>query len=205
MPMSAVFVVVLSFGLGAIPFSNLLARRLRRVDLRRVGTGTVSGTALYRIAGFGPLVVAGLSDIAKGTVGPLLAGPDRPALSAIAGGAAVCGHNWSPFLRGAGGRGVSPAMGALLVRHWPGAVLLLGALAGGRLVRQTGLGVFAADLALVPLLAATAGWTGALAGAAVVVPMLAKRALGNEPRVRRPAGEYLRRVLFDHDAEDTIA
>ena len=53
-----------------------------RVDLRDVGNGTVSGTSLYRVAGFGPLALAGIADIAKATIGPLLAGSDRPALAA---------------------------------------------------------------------------------------------------------------------------
>ena len=63
----------------------------------------MSGTALYRVAGFTPLAVAGVLDVAKGAVGPLLAGRDRPVLAAVAGGAAVAGHNWSPWLRGRAG------------------------------------------------------------------------------------------------------
>ena len=70
-----------------------MARRVGRVDLRDVGTGTVSGTALYHVAGFGPLALAGVCDVAKGAVGPLLAGSDRPELAAVAGGVAVAGHN----------------------------------------------------------------------------------------------------------------
>jgi Glycerol-3-phosphate acyltransferase len=115
----------IGFWAGAVPFSNLAARRFSGVDLRRVGTGTVSGTALYQVAGFGPLAVAGLLDVAKGTIGPLLVGRRRPVAAALACGLAVAGHNWSPFLGGAGGRGISPAMGALAVVGWPGMALLL--------------------------------------------------------------------------------
>src|SRR5438067_2391695 len=137
---------------GAIPFSNLMARGARGVDLRRVGAGTVSGTSLYEVAGFVPLAVAGICDVAKGAVGPALAGPDRPELAAAAAAAGVAGHNWSPFLRGAGGRGISPALGALLVRNWPGTAVLLGGMTAGRLARETALGSFVADVALVPVL-----------------------------------------------------
>src|SRR5438270_13312355 len=76
---------------GAIPFSNLMARRRRGVDLRTVGSGTVSGTSLYEVAGFGALALAGICDIAKGAVGPLLAGRDRPALQSAACAAARAG------------------------------------------------------------------------------------------------------------------
>jgi glycerol-3-phosphate acyltransferase PlsY len=190
----------IGFLAGAVPFSNLAARRLRGVDLRRVGTGTVSGTALYQVAGFGPLAVAGLLDVAKGAAGPLLVGRRRPA-AALACGLAVAGHNWSPFLGGAGGRGLSPAMGALAVVAWPGTALLLAGLAAGRLAGETALGALAAQAGLVPLLAATRGRRGLFAGIAVLVPLLAKRLAGNAPPSpgSRPAQVYLARLLYDRD------
>lgn len=192
-------VLVLAFLVGAVPFSNLAARRSRGVDLRTVGSGTVSGTSLYQVAGFGPLVVAGILDVAKGAVGPLLAGGHRPVLAAVAGGLAVVGHDWSPFLGGAGGRGISTAMGALLVTAWPGALLLLAGLALGRLLDRSGLTSFAAEVLLAPLLAVTLGGAAALAGAAVAVPMLVKRVLGNAPPAGPRAKTYLHRLLFDND------
>jgi glycerol-3-phosphate acyltransferase PlsY len=193
-------VLVAAYLAGSIPFSNVVSRRLRGVDLREVGSGTVSGSALYRVAGFVPLAVAGALDVGKGAVGPLLAGSSRPVLAALAGGAAVAGHNWSPFLRGAGGRGISPAMGALLVNGWPGVVVLGAGLAGGRLAHRTSLGCFVSYLALVPALAATRGRSAALAGGAVLLPMLVKRVVGNHP----PTGDarvriYLRRLVHDQD------
>ena len=127
-------ILVLGFVLGGLPFSNLVAKRTRGVDLRDVGVGKVSTSALYRLAGTGPLLVAALADIAKGTVAPLLAG-DRWVLAAFAGGVTVIGHNWSPFLRGAGGRGVAPALGALAVNGWPGSLFLLGGLGAGKAFR----------------------------------------------------------------------
>ncbi len=193
-------VVGASYLVGGVPFSNLVARWLRKVDLRTVGSGTVSGSALYRVAGFGPLAVAGVLDVAKGAVGPLLAGPDRPGLAALAGGAAVAGHDWSPFLRGAGGRGLSTALGALAVNAWEGVVVLAAGLAGGKLARNTSIGCFVAYAVLVPVLAVRRGWRGALAGGAVLVPLLAKRVLGNTP----PRGPdrlriALTRLVLDQD------
>ena len=136
--MEAVLVGAVAFLAGAVPFSNLVARRSRGVDLRDVGSGTVSGTSLYSVAGFGPLALAGVCEVAKGALGPALAG-DRPLLRAICCGLAVVGHNWSPFLRGSGGRGISPALGAFLVAAWPGAILLGAGLGVGRLISRTGL------------------------------------------------------------------
>jgi glycerol-3-phosphate acyltransferase PlsY len=201
--MAALGILLLSFGLGSVPSCNIAARLARGTDLRHVGTGTVSGTSLYRVAGFPPLAAAGICDVAKGAIGPLLAGTDRPWLAALAGGAAVVGHNWSPLLRGAGGRGVAPALGALLVNAWAGAVLLLAGLVVGKTFRQTGLGGFIAEVALAPALAVTDGRSGALAGAAVAVPMLAKRVLGNGPPEPRGVRAYALRLLFDRDAHAT--
>lgn len=202
-PVPAVLVTAAAFLAGAIPFSNLMARWVRDVDLREVDTGTVSGTSLYNVAGFGPLAVAGVLDVAKGAVGPLLAGGGaHPVLAAAASGAAVAGHNWSPFLRGAGGRGISPALGALLAWQWPGAVVLVLGLAVGKLVSHTGAVSFAADVALVPALAVTRGSAGAWAGVAVLVPMITKRLLGNAPPTERSPRAYARRLVFDNDGVD---
>ena len=195
----AALAVGAGFLAGAVPFSQLMARAVADTDLREVGTRTVSGTSLYEVAGFGPLAVAGIADVAKGAVGPLLAGADHPLAAGLAGAAAVAGHDWSPFLAGAGGRGISPAIGSLLVRHRAGAAVLLGGLAGGRLLRSTGLGSFLADCALVPVLAAVDGPDGALAGALLLGPMIAKRLLGAGPPPPGAETPYRWRLLFDRD------
>ncbi len=199
--LQVVTVLVLSYLIGALSFSNVIAWIVKGVDLRRVGTRTVSGTSLYRVAGFVPLAVAGILDIAKGAVGPLLAEPGRhPAVAAIAAGLAVAGHNWSPFLQGAGGRGLSPSIGALAVVAWPGALVVLGALALGRLLRHTGLVTFIALLGLIAFLAWLYGPHGAAAGGAVVAPMLVKRVLGNQmPQDARGGRVFVNRLLFDRD------
>ncbi len=197
-------VVGVAFLAGSVPFSQLAARR-RRVDLRTYGSGTVSGTALFEVAGFAPLAVFGILEVGKGAVGPLLAGRDRPALGAVAGGASVAGHNWSPWLRGAGGRGVSPAVGALLPRHPVGSALLLGGMAAGRLAGETAIGTIVADALLVHVLGRTGGRDGRRAALAVLVPMIAKRLAGN----RRPAGSgrsvWFWRLLYDRDSRSRQA
>src|SRR5262245_56161363 len=196
--MKAARVLAVAFVAGSVPFSNIAARRRAGVDLRRVGSGTVSGTSLYRVAGFGPLAVAGVCDVAKGAVAVLIAG-DHVALAAVCGGLAVAGHNWSPFLRGAGGRGISPALGALLVVAWPGAVLLLAGMILGKVFGETAVGALVAEIALAPVLAWTHGAVGALAGISVAVPMLVKRVVGNAPAPPPRAQTYRNRILFDRD------
>jgi acyl phosphate:glycerol-3-phosphate acyltransferase len=191
--------VALGFGAGAVPFSNIVAKKRAGVDLRVVGNGTVSGSGLYEVAGTGPLVVVGLFELAKGAIGPWLAGPGHPLARALAGAAAVAGHNWSPFLGGAGGRGISPAIGALLVTAPAGSGLLLAGLALGKLAGETALGSFIADVLLVPVVTRVHGRHGGMAALAVLVPIVAKRLLGNAPPSRPVPSAYLYRLIFDRD------
>ncbi|HTW06183.1 MAG TPA: glycerol-3-phosphate acyltransferase [Acidimicrobiales bacterium] len=191
--------VAIGFMAGAIPFSNVMARWKSGVDLRGVGTGTVSGSGLAKVAGTGPLVAAGLFEVAKGALGPAVAGREHPVSAALAGAAAVVGHNWSPWLGGAGGRGISPAMGALLVTAPAGSLLLLGGLAGGKLAGETALGSVVADALLVPVAGRAHGCKGGLAAAAVLTPMLAKRLVGNRRPDQAGCRVYLYRLLFDRD------
>jgi glycerol-3-phosphate acyltransferase PlsY len=193
-------VVALAWVFGAIPFSNLMAKRTRGVDLRTVGTGTVSGTGLYKVAGFGPLAVAGVCEIAKASVGPALAGRRRPYLAAAAGGASVIGHNWSPFLSGAGGRGISPAIGACLPQQPEGAAVLLGGLVVGKALHETALGSLIADALLVPVLGWRRGRTGAVMAVALITPIVVKRLAGNGPAASEDGRVYLWRLLFDRDS-----
>lgn len=101
---------------GSIPFAYLLGRA-RGIDLRRIGSGNVGATNLARGGGL-PLGIAGfLLDALKGAapaVGVGLAGGDEGA-QALAGGSAVLGHCFSPFLRFRGGKGVATMAGALAV------------------------------------------------------------------------------------------
>jgi glycerol-3-phosphate acyltransferase PlsY len=182
-----------------VPFSNLAAVALSGVDLRHAGTGTVSGSGLYQVSGLGPLLLSGSLDLAKGAVGARLASTARPGLRALAGGMAVAGHNWSPWLRGAGGRGMAPALGASLTFAPEAVAVLCLGLSGGRLVKQTGAGCFWAMLALFPVLAVTKGRSGVRDAAMLVVPMLGKRILGNHLPGRPSLAVCLNRLVMDRD------
>ena len=133
-------------------------------------------------------------------------GGDRPAgghagtatASALAAAAAVAGHNWSPFLRGAGGRGVAPALGSLLAGAPAGAAYL--GRARCRTAEQTDRArLLRRHLALVPVARRGTAGRGSVA-TAVLVPLLAKRIAGNRaPPAGWDAGTIASRLLFDDD------
>jgi len=185
--------------IGAIPFSYLMTRIASGTDLRRVGSGTVSGTGVGSESGFWPMALAGLLDIGKGAAAVIPMATERPMLAAVGAGAAVAGHNWSVLLGGAGGRGISTAGGAMAVLAWPGTLVLALGMAIGRLFRQTGLGSFISQAALPGVLAVTDGGVGAVLGGAVLVPMWLKRVLGNGRPPEQRGRVYASRLLFDND------
>jgi glycerol-3-phosphate acyltransferase PlsY len=113
---TAVAAIVLSYLIGAIPSSYLIARA-KGVDLRREGSGNLGATNLYRVMGWKYAVPSALFDIAKGTVAVLAIAPlARPSLlfGLGCGLAAVLGHMFSPFLRFKGGKGVATAGGVVI-------------------------------------------------------------------------------------------
>lgn len=191
--------LAVSYLLGSVPFTNVAARRLKDVDLRDVGTGTVSGTGLHQVAGFGPLAVVGCMELAKGAAVPLLARRRSVRLAALAAGSAVVGHNWSPFLGFRGGRGVSVALGACLAVAPEGAALLGAGLGVGRLARQSGAGCALAIAALPFVLTRSRGRDGLLVGLSLSVPLAAKRLAGNAPPTTRDLRHYAERLIFDRD------
>ena len=113
--MNLILTLVGAFLIGAIPFAFVVGRLLGH-DLRTVGSGNVGATNLARTAGLGWGVVAFFLDAGKG-VAPLLVGaalfPETRWLPVTAGGAAVLGHCFSPFLGFRGGKGVATAAGVV--------------------------------------------------------------------------------------------
>jgi len=195
-----------AFLLGSVPFSYLVARAVSGADLRRVGSGTVSGSGVQVTSGFWAMALAGLLDIGKGAAAVVLVAGDHPMLAACCAGAAAVGHNWSIFLHGAGGRAISVVGGSMLVlAFWWGALTLALGLALGKLCRATGVGCFIAQAALPAVLALTEGEVGAVFGVVVVIPMWVKRIMGNAPPPQRRPAVYLCRLLCDRDPLQPIA
>src|SRR5215207_11739018 len=128
--MTGVLVVLGGYLLGSMPFGYWLVRLLKGKDIRKVGSGNIGATNVWRTYGkaYGiPIVVL---DVAKGFI-PALVGTllVDELVGALAGGAAMLGH-WRPlFLRfqkggktvaAAGGTffGVAPILGLIGLGIW---------------------------------------------------------------------------------------
>jgi glycerol-3-phosphate acyltransferase PlsY len=112
-----VVAVLLSYLIGAIPTSFLVMRTLRGIDLRRVGSGNLGATNLYRSLGWRYAIPVALFDMGKGALPVLVLGPwaglgysSRILLGLVA----VAGHVFSVFLSFRGGKGVATGGGVVL-------------------------------------------------------------------------------------------
>ncbi|MCM8813644.1 MAG: glycerol-3-phosphate 1-O-acyltransferase PlsY [Candidatus Omnitrophica bacterium] len=112
----------ISYLIGAIPTAFIVAKLVKGIDIRAVGSGNVGATNTLRNVGKIPGFIVLLIDVAKGfaavrLVGGVFAGrpPIEPAaLTAVCGFAVVCGHIFNIFLRGRGGKGVATGLGVIL-------------------------------------------------------------------------------------------
>jgi glycerol-3-phosphate acyltransferase PlsY len=123
-----------------VPFGLLLARLLKGVDLRTIGSGNIGATNTMRALGRPWGVFAFLLDLAKGWLPAFWfaalasSAEGRQLASVLCGAAAVVGHCFPVYLRFRGGKGVATACGAMvaidpLVFLIGGSVWLLAALA----------------------------------------------------------------------------
>lgn len=113
--------LLLAYLAGSIPFGLILARLLKGVDLRAVGSGNIGATNASRALGTKWGLVVLVLDALKGWLpAALLPGwwsaepADLNLLMAGAGIAAILGHMYSVWLGFQGGKGVATALGVLL-------------------------------------------------------------------------------------------
>lgn len=148
---------VLAFLIAATPFGLILGRRLKGIDIREHGSGNIGSTNVFRVLGKGPGIVCLILDISKGFLPVLLAInllqytgqgmmlPEIPFLTqfretlpasqqyfvqtmhVVTALFAILGHNYSPWLRFQGGKGIATSAGVMLALM-PFAILILIAL-----------------------------------------------------------------------------
>ena len=109
--------ILASYLLGAIPTSYLTVKLIKGQDLRRLGSGNLGATNLYRVLGWRYALPVGLFDMLKGAVPVLVFAREAGAseLGALGFGiAAVIGHVFSVFVGFKGGKGVATGAGVIL-------------------------------------------------------------------------------------------
>jgi len=128
--MLLILFLVIAFGLGSIPFSFLIGKNVKGIDLREHGSGNLGATNVFRTLGpwWGALCL--FLDMAKGAAAVFLMTalvhtwpPGEPTpfhippdlFRIFAGFLASMGHTFSPFVNFHGGKGVATTGGGFAV------------------------------------------------------------------------------------------
>ena len=105
--------IAVGYLVGSLPIAYLVSQGTRGVDLRRVGSGNVGATNVYRTSGLRAAIAVMLGDAGKGAAAVALGGGG---VAAVASGvAAVVGHIYPVWLGFRGGKGVATASGAFTI------------------------------------------------------------------------------------------
>lgn len=119
--------------LGATPTSYLVARAVRRIDLREHGSGNLGATNTFRVLGWKPALPVVVVDVLKGwfptAYFPLWDGAEPLEWALAYGSAAIVGHVFSVFVGLRGGKGVATSAGVFMALA-PWAVLIAGVVWG---------------------------------------------------------------------------
>jgi glycerol-3-phosphate acyltransferase PlsY len=193
-------IVISSYLLGSIPMGLFAVNIATGQDVRNIGSGRIGGTNVMRAAGPWIALASGLADVAKGFLAVKLAQAcgGIPLVEALAGIAAVLGHNYSIFIGFRGGAGTAPTLGSAL-GLWPGYGIIL--LVVGAIVivvtRYASLGSISAALLLPILVLLRTWWVGepwAYLIYGIAVPVLILWAL--RPNMQRLLAGNERRVMW---------
>jgi glycerol-3-phosphate acyltransferase PlsY len=118
MTLGDILVVATAYLIGALPSAYLVGRR-HGVYLTQAGDGNLGTRNTFRVLGLGPALLVGTLDVGKGALATWVASrlSDHPVLPYAAALSAVMGHDFSVYIRFAGGKGMATVLGSLLVLH----------------------------------------------------------------------------------------
>lgn len=116
-----VIAIIVAYLLGSLP-TGYLAGKAKGVDVRKVGSGNIGATNVFRTLGKGPGIAVLLIDALKGAIACLVVPailikffPDesKQTLSLLCGICAILGHNYTCWLKFKGGKGVATTGGVV--------------------------------------------------------------------------------------------
>jgi len=111
-----IIAAVVSYVVGGIPFGLLIAKS-KGIELRKVGSGNIGATNVYRAIGKKEGALTLLLDLAKGSLVVAVFTflfQDTHYIAIVSGISAVLGHDFSAFLLFKGGKGVATSYGVSL-------------------------------------------------------------------------------------------
>lgn len=114
---------------GSIPFGYWLALKLKKINVRNIGSGNIGATNITRILGFKFGFISFLFDFSKGFLPYFIGCYLFPNLSKdillLLSSLGIIGHDFSPFLMLKGGKGIGTTFGVAVIFHYPSALMVL--------------------------------------------------------------------------------
>ncbi len=110
----------ISYLLGSFPTGFLLAKKLKNIDLRSIGSGSTGATNVLRNVGKWPALCVFFIDVLKGFIAVEFARIflANNIFQVLAGLFAVAGHIWPIWLKGRGGKAVATGLGIFIALSW---------------------------------------------------------------------------------------
>jgi glycerol-3-phosphate acyltransferase PlsY len=107
---------LLSYLLGSIPFGFIFSKIFAKKNVLKVGWRKTSGSNVFKHVSKPLGILSGVLDVSKGSLAVYLAKYFGLSFFSqiLCGVLAIFGHNWSIYLKFAGGRGVGTFLGALI-------------------------------------------------------------------------------------------
>lgn len=166
--------IILGYLLGSIPFSYLIPKLLKGIDIRNYRSGNIGGSNVIRTVGFFPGIAAALLDVLKAMIAIWILKSLGWGLAyqAISGISAIIGHNWSLYLRFSGGRGIACTIGVLALLLPRELLVIFLILLIGFVVKEGGGSVFIA-LILLPFLSLFFREPASLKSTALILTLIA--------------------------------
>ena len=174
-----ILLILIGYLVGSIPASYLAMRLFTGKDLRKLGTGNATLTAVFLHGGKRPGIVALLVEIAKAGVCVLVAhfmvGETWASMVILV--AAVYGCSWSIWLKGGGGQGLTVGVsGLVLVNVLPVLIMAAFYILPAVITRRHVLSNRLFRLSLPVILWLWYGsWEYGLAGCLIVLPSFIKQ------------------------------
>lgn len=138
-------IIIGAYFWGGIPSAYILGKLIKKIDIREYGSGNVGASNItinFNI--WMGLSIGTFDTIVKSTIPIVLANLFDQSLwvQMSIGIAAIAGHNWSPYLKFTGGRGISTTIGVMIgLVMWKeiiSGIILLGII-GSLILKQTAL------------------------------------------------------------------
>ncbi len=109
--------IIICYLIGSMPFGYIVAKVVKKIDIRDYGSGNIGATNAFRVLGpwLASLVLIG--DLLKGFLAIVLfyqLNIDSLFVIILGGLAVIGGHDWSIFLKFKGGKGIATTYGVFL-------------------------------------------------------------------------------------------